>query len=546
MKAISDYVNGKRFILYISSGDLNPDMKPIVNWWLNNTGAVAVVNKFNCINKILMKGLENEVFAIIDALVMMELDYFIGSAHSSLSYVVWQFRNYKEKTGIMIDPPGFSIFNPILVPDLSNWRSERRMSPLRNLASAAEGLSELQIVSRTNGADIRWYVYKQYMKRMNIANPRVLIITDECRKQDWEFISSWSRLVLLTTKPCELYNNTNDIKTKPIKSIIIKNLNAEVEIRAITRLLLPVDMVFELSRDIHPETQQNLIYHTFPFISHSGCYALNDLHTSYIWYNFQFTTTETLKSILQYMNGDEINYYDTSMFSQIKDIQHIDCYRGTCLVCKYNLDDYRFDYDVQKRIRVIDGSKYPTNSQDSFTTIFQNYYPSKFQIGVVAAYESYIEPMRYKPTQVLLLETCVETVDTCKTAKLLLKYSPNFQIHIHTICHSKLNCPSNSIHIHPKKHDFASQFDFIIDDSGDSGKIIDNLHYYFNFLNEGGTYIIEKESATREVLGPLLKIYDWLQGDPRINEKTDPKLIQLISKVDHIDFYPNYYFPTLV
>ena len=54
---------------------------------------------------------EPDTKGALDLLIMTELDYYLGAAPSSLSYLVWEHRQYAGRdAGLLLDKPGQRIW----------------------------------------------------------------------------------------------------------------------------------------------------------------------------------------------------------------------------------------------------------------------------------------------------------------------------------------------------------------------------------------------------------------------------------------------------
>ena len=110
----------EKFMFYIACGELDDDYARVRDTWLATFGfPVFYQDSFR--GRGVRKRLRGEAGAASDYLILEKLDYFIGCASSSFSYVVFEIRNYYGRPSLLMRKPGFPIWWPIYAPRTYNW-----------------------------------------------------------------------------------------------------------------------------------------------------------------------------------------------------------------------------------------------------------------------------------------------------------------------------------------------------------------------------------------------------------------------------------------
>lgn len=186
------------------------------------------------------------------------------------------------------------------------------------------------------------------------------------------------------------------------------------------------------------------------------------------------------------------------------------------------------------------------------------------------AYERYLTPLR--KNKVLLLEIglgCGQ-VNLGASVRMWLLFFPHLELHVmeyDKACGEKWYA-SQSAEVQSKvKIHFGDQsnsedllrviketghnaFDVIIDDGGHGMAMQQvSIAQLFQFVKPGGVYVVEdlhtsytmndihtKSPSTAQAFKMVL---DWLLGDPRLDEKSNPYgVMKIMSDVEHMDCYP--------
>lgn len=124
IKKLKDSLMGK-CVIYFAHGDLEPSVAGIVGNWIRNLSNVLAfpcesISKNSFKSDVSLLNIEQQ--AAVDSEVLINCSHFIGCAESSMSYVVYEKRNYIGLPSLMTRSPGFNIWWPIYAPSVNPWR----------------------------------------------------------------------------------------------------------------------------------------------------------------------------------------------------------------------------------------------------------------------------------------------------------------------------------------------------------------------------------------------------------------------------------------
>ena len=148
---IEDYSRDalRDFVLYVAYEELSSDIHNVVETWLKN---YEHISKHSFLNQNDLKYICLECQAAIDAIVLIEVNDFIGFAYSSFSYIVSEIRNYVGLPFEMTRKPGFPIFYPLYSPRKNNWSTRKSISSSKLYPHIA-GQKKFSRIARRNIID---------------------------------------------------------------------------------------------------------------------------------------------------------------------------------------------------------------------------------------------------------------------------------------------------------------------------------------------------------------------------------------------------------